>query len=176
MAGSHSIIDHVNARLDTLFKTTLSSTPYIQRIRQSADRPVQTPKQTDYWTKGTLFSEDEHDLQYLTFRRDMDGIVESLGSWDDGNGSLAQETRSAAPSSTTGTPRLGPTKTISLAQWSARKLNKGAEKNTTPVSQLPTTAETSLPVNCRMMADSSYVEGFQYCQVRNRIRQREEYQ
>ena len=155
MAGSHSMIDHVNAHLDTLFKTTLSSTPYIQRIRQSADRPVQTPKQTDYWKKGTLFSESEHDLQYLTFRRDMDGIVESLGSWDDGNGSIPEETKPAAPSSTTGTPHLGPTKTISLAQYSARKANKGTEKNTTPVSQLPTTARTTLPANRGIKADQS---------------------
>lgn len=162
MAGSHSTIDNVNAHLDTLFKTTLSSTPYIQRIRQSADRPVQTPNQTDYWKKGTLFSEPEHDLQYLTFRRDMDGIVESLGSWDDGNGSIPQEqgTRPAAPLSTTGTPHLGPMKTISLAQYSARKFNKGAEKNATPVSQLSTTAGTSLPANRRIKADYTYIEGF----------------
>ena len=173
MAGSHSRIDHVDAHLDTLFKTRLSSTPYIQRIRQSADRPVQTPKQTDYWAKGTLFSESEHDLQYLTFRRDMDGIIESLGSWDDGNGSILQATPPDDPSSTTGTPRLGPMKTIPFAQWSARnkKLQKGAEKNASPVSQLPIGTGTSRPVKRRMKTDYSCTEGFRYCQLRSQVRQ-----
>lgn len=153
MAGSHSTIDHLDAHLDTLFKNTLSSTPYIQRIRQSIDRPVQRPSRSEFWNKGTLFSRPEHDLQYLTFRKDMDGIVESLGSWDDGNGAIAEEAPPAIPSSNTGTPRLGPTKTITVAEYNARRKKKGVEKSAASVSQLPPTGGLSLPADRRTEAD-----------------------
>lgn len=49
------------------------------------------PSQKGIWRRGTLFDEDEEQLQYLSFTQPFnDTILKPIHSWDDGNGGIAK--------------------------------------------------------------------------------------
>ncbi|KAL9125475.1 MAG: hypothetical protein Q9217_005328 [Psora testacea] len=118
--------DTLDASLDQLIKEVLPSSPYILRLQQSHGRRLPTPSQSYHWMQGTLFSPNEQELQYMTFRRSMDGMLHAHGQWHDGNGGIVPGDQSISQTSSGRTPlqSQGVKKKISLADYKNRDRNK----------------------------------------------------
>ena len=86
--SSTDIKAKIDARLDELIKNVLPYTPYILRLQQPHGKLSQ-PLLYHHWSIGTpLFSQEERELQYLTFRQSPEGMLHSQGNWDDGKGAF----------------------------------------------------------------------------------------
>ena len=85
--------------------------------------------------QGTLFAADEQELQYMTFRRSVDGMLQAHGQWDDRKGGIAPRNGLGSQTSSGRTPLQSQgVKKISLADYKNRDKIKIANGDT-PASQ-----------------------------------------
>lgn len=118
--------------LHQTFKYVSPTGPYLLRLPPGAP---QIRSSNPFWRRDTPFDEHEEELQYMTFRQDMDGsILQPRGDWDDGEGGLARpgESMSRTSSSRTPLPNQPPKKKISLADY--HNLQKTKPKTTEPAA------------------------------------------
>ncbi|KAL9099885.1 MAG: hypothetical protein Q9163_004677 [Psora crenata] len=134
--STSSLPGTLDAKLDRLIREILPPTPYILRLEQSHGRRLPTPSQSYHWMQGTLFSNDEQELQYMTFRRPADGMLHAHGQWDDGKGGIALRDGPASQTSSGRTPLQNQSvkKKISLADYKKRDKTRIAN-GTTPAAQ-----------------------------------------
>ena len=130
--------DAIDSRLDQLIKDVLPSSPYILRLQQAPGRRLPQPSQAYHWKLGDLFTLGEQELQYMTFRRPMEGMLQAHGQWDDGNGSIAPRDQTISHTSSGQTPLQGSSvkKKITLADYKNRDKSKIAVKETAPPQPL----------------------------------------
>ncbi len=82
----------LDARLARLHRDILPRAPYLLTV--PTDRPYHiSPSQADNWRRGTLFDADEEALQYMSYipRDPSDGLIVTVGDWDDGNGGIMKK-------------------------------------------------------------------------------------
>ena len=130
-------------RLDHLIKDILPSSPYILRLQQSPGRRLPQPSQSYHWKLGDLFTLGEQELQYMTFRRPMDGMLQAHGQWDDGNGGIAPRGQNISHASSGQTPLQGSgvKKKITLADYKNRDKSKNGAKEAAPPQSMPAEEE-----------------------------------
>ena len=121
----------LDARLDRLIRYTLPRSPYLLTV--PTDKPYHvSPHQAGNWRKGTLFSEDEESLQYMSFlARDWgDSLLVTVGGWDDENGGIMKNNTFKADGANAGTsmPQQGqvPKKRITLSAYKDKKKAGGS--------------------------------------------------
>ena len=142
---SESSLQVIDKKIDQLIEEILPYSPYILRVQQSHGRRLPAPSQSYHWMKGTPFSLEEQELQYMTFRRPHDGMLHAHGQWDDGNGGIAPRDGTASQTSSGRTPfqNQSAKKKISFADYKNRDRSQ-TTNGSAPATQGEQEAESKL--------------------------------
>ncbi|KAG8526234.1 uncharacterized protein KY384_000227 [Bacidia gigantensis] len=123
----------IDAQLDEIIKDILPNTPYILRTPRDNGNPISKTHSSPYWLRGTPLVPGEQELQYMTFRQSPEGMLHSLGLWDDGNGGIPAPERPLSRASSAHTPgQSQPVKKLNFTEYLNREKSKSVGKDAAP--------------------------------------------
>ncbi|MCJ1399167.1 hypothetical protein MMC11_002369 [Xylographa trunciseda] len=116
-------LERLDARLQNISEKIITPSPYLLTV--PGERPYSLNSlQTIDWTRGTPFSVNEGELQYVSFlRRELgDSLITAVGGWDNEKGELVDVSPNGARGvkSGTSTPKQGGKK-MTLADYKNKK-------------------------------------------------------
>ncbi|MCJ1391478.1 hypothetical protein MMC18_004342 [Xylographa bjoerkii] len=116
-------LERLDARLHSISEKIITPSPYLLTVPGERSYRL-NPLQAIDWTRGTPFSVNEGELQYVSFlRRELgDSVLTAVGGWDNEKGELVDASPNGARGvkSGTSTPKQGGKK-MTLADYKNKK-------------------------------------------------------